>query len=298
MTMQRSSRNLFERALVKDGKLRPVLRCLVFVFFWPAIALMLFQALEAAAWPITNIGPTSVGVACEFAAAIGVAVVLRWFLDRRSAESLGFTFRVRWLRLLGIGLLLGIGMQTLVLATESAMGFAHASAAPWSGRELATLGYAVALLLLAAITEEIAMRGYLFQNLMEEWGPGPAVVITSLAFAALHLANPGAYSDLALSMTGIAAAGVLFALSVLWTRSLWLALGCHLAWNLFEGPIYGLPVSGLSFGSSNVLTESVTGPIWFTGGSFGPEGGLSSIIALAAGTAVLYALHRRGAFTR
>src|SRR4029077_19033025 len=97
-------------------------------------------------------------------------------LDGRSAESLGFNFRVRWLRLLGMGLLLGIGMQTFVLATEIVMGFAHASVVPWSNAELTLLGSAVIVLLAAAITEEIAVRGYVFQNLLEEWGAMPAVV--------------------------------------------------------------------------------------------------------------------------
>jgi hypothetical protein len=40
----------------------------------------------------------------------------------------------------------------------------------------------------------------------------------------------------------------------------------------------------------------VNGPEWFTGGSFGPEAGASSLIALAIGIAVLLWMHRRGAF--
>ena len=99
-----------------------------------------------------------------------------------------------------------------------------------------------------------------------------------------------------LAIAMVSAAGALFCLSVVVTGSLWLAVGCHFAWNLFEGPVFGFPVSGLSIGSAHIVSQSVNGPEWFTGGSFGPEAGASSLIALAVGAAILVVLHRRGAF--
>jgi membrane protease YdiL (CAAX protease family) len=280
----------------------PVLRCILYIVCWTAAA----AALLALASPI--MGPadriygydqgwsTMVGIACECAAGVGVALIFRRFLDRQPLATLGFTFRVRWLRLFGIGILLGIGMQTLVLFLESALGYAHASFPRWSDAELGSLAYVIPVLLLGAVAEEMPVRGYLFQNLREAWGTWPALIATSLLFAALHIFNPGSHSDVLMTMIGVAAAGAVLCLSVVVSGSLWVALGCHFAWNLFEGPVFGFPVSGLSIGSAHLASQSVSGPEWFTGGSFGPEAGASSLIALAAGAAVLLVLRRRGAF--
>lgn len=272
----------------------PVLRCLLYIVCWPAVALVLFQI----AAPFIGHGAVLfAGIVCDGAAAVGVALLFRRFIDREPLRSLGFTFQAQWSRSFGIGILLGIFMQTVVLTIESALGFAHAVSRAQPAAELESVAGVIPLLLFGAIAEEVPIRGYIFQNLREAWGAWPALATTSLLFAALHLFNPGAHRDIGMTLLGIAFAGALFGLSVILTGSLWLAIGCHFAWNLFEGPIFGFPVSGLSFGSANVITQTVTGPDWFTGGSFGPEAGASSLIALAAGTAVLYALYRWGVFT-
>ena len=283
----------------------PVLRCLIYLVCWPVASLLLLDiasSVDGLVFP-HNAGPDQsvnllISVSCDCVAALGVALLLRRYVDHRPLATLGFTFGVRWLRLLGIGVLLGFGMQALVFALETTLGFAHSSPPRWQHAEFATLGYVIPVLILGAISEEMPFRGYLFQNLREAWGSWAALMVTSAAFAALHLFNPGAHADLPLTMAGIAASGALFSLSVMLTGSLWFAVGCHFAWNLFEGPVFGFPVSGLSFGNAHIFTQTVTGPEWFTGGSFGPEAGLSALIALAAGTAVLYALHRLGAFAR
>jgi hypothetical protein len=283
-------------------ELAPVVRCLLFIVTWVAAAAVLLGLASSIIGPADRIfrfdqgSSALVGVACEAAAGVGTALLFRIYLDRRPPATLGLTFRVRWLRLFGIGILFGLGMQLVVLVLESTLGFAHAGPPQWSNAELGAFGYIIPLLLLGAIAEEMPVRGYLFQNLREAWGTWPALIATSLVFAALHFSNPSAHTDLLMTMTGVAAAGALFCLSVIVTGSLWLAIGCHFAWNLFEGPVFGFPVSGLSIGGAHIITQTVSGPEWFTGGSFGPEAGASSLIALAIGAAALLAMHRRGAF--
>jgi len=97
-------------------------------------------------------------------------------------------------------------------------------------------------------------------------------------------------------VAGLVAFALWACMSLLWTGSLWLALGAHLAWNVFEGPFFGLPVSGVVIPSPSVLEVSVRGQPWLTGGAFGPEAGLSSLVALVLGFAVLWTLRVRGAF--
>ena len=58
----------------------------------------------------------------------------------------------------------------------------------WWPFAIGSLGVLAAL----AAVEELVFRGYLFGLLLDRWGRGAALVITSLSFAALHAFNPGA----------------------------------------------------------------------------------------------------------
>jgi hypothetical protein len=58
------------------------------------------------------------------------------------------------------------------------------------------------------------------------------------------------------------------------TRSLWFATAVHLGWNWTMATLFDLPVSGLRLVDTPLYDASVHGPLWLTGGGFGPEGGL------------------------
>jgi hypothetical protein len=67
----------------------------------------------------------------------------------------------------------------------------------------------------------------------------------------------------------------------------------HTAWNLFEGPVYGAAVSGNDLPS--VLHARFPGPDWLTGGAFGPEAGVPTLVlGTALGVAFLVVAVRRG----
>ncbi|HET7359756.1 MAG TPA: CPBP family intramembrane glutamate endopeptidase, partial [Rhodanobacteraceae bacterium] len=59
------------------------------------------------------------------------------------------------------------------------------------------------------------------------------------------------------------------------TRSLWTCIGLHAAWNIMQGTVYGIPVSGGK--ADGWLVSYRTGPDWLSGGPFGPE---ASVVAL------------------
>jgi uncharacterized protein len=276
--------SMVSRILLKDGRLRPVLRVLVYVALVLAVDSLARHVRSLWMWEAL----TSV-------AAIGGAVVLRIVLDRRSVASLGVTFRTRWARLFFLGVALGAGMQLLAFAVELALGNARVTGFNSLSIDLHALWLWGPLFLIAALTEEYPLRGYGLQNLWEEFGFWPAVILTSLFFALLHTHNPHFSEHPWIAACDIAVDGIWACLGVLWTRSLWLSWGAHFAWNLFEGPVLGTPVSGISTGGSFVA-QSVTGPSALTGGTFGPEAGWIGLLAELAGLAVLYALYRFGAF--
>jgi hypothetical protein len=77
------------------------------------------------------------------------------------------------------------------------------------------------------------------------------------------------------------------------TRSLWLPIGLHAGWNIMQGPVFGVPVSGNP--AHGLLRSRLSGPTLLSGGSFGLE---ASIIALtictAAGVWFVWRAIRRG----
>ncbi len=98
------------------------------------------------------------------------------------------------------------------------------------------------------------------------------MVALSLLFVVGHLTNEN------LAWTGalhLFLHGILYAAAYLKTRSLWVPIGLHLAWNWTQGPVFGMHVSGMEV--SNTLLQAVpTGPEILSGGAFGAEGSLLS----------------------
>jgi uncharacterized protein len=135
----------------------------------------------------------------------------------------------------------------------------------------------------AGISEEVLTRGVLFRVTEEGLGSGWALVISAAFFGIAHIFNPAAtwWSSAAIAIE----AGLLLALLYLVTRSLWSCIGLHAAWNITQGTIYGIPVSGGH--ADGWLVSSRTGPDWLSGGAFGAE---ASVVALATCSLVSVAL--------
>jgi CAAX protease family protein len=291
---------MLAKLFLKDARLRPFFRVLVFVFatlFVAAALWLVFDAFRRQAYSAElTWNDLATGEFASVIAVVLVSVLMRRYVDRRSVASLGFAPGGPWLRLFGWGVLLGAGMQTIAMGIESALGVAHVVGFGSVAGDAKLIAVAAAVFLAGALSEELSLRGYILQNLWEEWGVVPAIAVTSVAFAAVHLGNPHSHEQTALTVCGLVVFALWASVSLLLTRSLWLAFGAHAAWNLFEGPVFGLPVSGVSMPVRTVLVESVNGPRWLTGGSFGPEAGLSSILALLVGFVALLALYKLGAF--
>jgi hypothetical protein len=57
-------------------------------------------------------------------------------------------------------------------------------------------------------------------------------------------------------------------------------MGIHLGWNFFEGPVFGTQLSGHAL--PGFFSSVLTGPVAWTGGSFGPEAGLACILIVGS----------------
>lgn len=136
------------------------------------------------------------------------------------------------------------------------------------------------LFLYVAVGEEILFRGVLFRWIDEKWGFIAALVVSALLFGFMHLGQPGSswWSSLAIAVE----AGLLLGAAYKYSGTLWLPIGIHWAWNFVQGNIFGFEVSGGDAGNS-LLKATVKGPEILTGGSFGAE---ASVITVVLGLAL------------
>lgn len=209
------------------------------------------------------------------------------FIDRRSFVSLGFTPR-RAIRDLVIGLLLGAGLIGLAVVILWLAGWARA--VPADTFALSTLALTGTAMLLNSVTQEVMVRGYTLQTLQSQFDTSAAVVLSSLFFALLHagaIAEGGVFPAI-----NLFAAGVLLALAYTTSGNLWLPIALHFAWNYVQGPVLGISVSGQALDSGWEMV-ALHGPVIFTGGAFGLEGGLVATLVTTLGVVILVAAGRR-----
>ena len=79
------------------------------------------------------------------------------------------------------------------------------------------------------------------------------------------------------------------------TRSLWWTIGVHAAWNFTQTSVFGIADSGHP--GHGFLQSELHGPEWLTGGVFGVEASLVSVVVCTAVAGFfLVRAHRAGRF--
>jgi hypothetical protein len=245
--------------------------------------------------------PSPLSVALWIGLLSVAAVAVAWFVDRRRRRDMGLELDRRWWLDAAGGFAAGLGMvatvvAVLVVAGAASVGGAYAVADPdivlGGGSTTRGLLYGFVFFAAAATLEEVLVRGYLLTNVAEglrryvgddRTAAWAAVLGTAGLFGLLHAANPG---GTALGFLNVGLAGVLLGAAYAVTGRLGFPVGLHVAWNFGLGPLFGLPVSGLTTDTALVPVR-VVGPTLLTGGRFGPEGGLITLGALAVGSGAL-----------
>lgn len=280
-----------EQPVIKPGWLRALL-----YFFAFMIVAFLFQAISLYALAvISGQGVYALMEAMEtpdgaayftfvqlmgFAGTLLLTYLFRHYLDCGSMRSLGFDYKGR-LQDAFQGLALGfalIAIGFLILLMSGNLTVTGVQFKPQ-----AFLLY-IFLLIIVALNEEIAVRGYILHNLMHSVNKYAALLIASLVFSLMHLLNP---SFSLLSFVNIILAGILLGVYYIHRQNLWFPIALHFAWNFFQGPVFGFEVSGINL--YGLINQDVAGSEWITGGEFGFEG--SAILSLLL-IAAIYATDR------
>jgi uncharacterized protein len=175
------------------------------------------------------------------------------------------------------------------------------------------LRYAVIWLLvflMVGFFEEYLTRGYVLFTLtrgfagMYHWlfktrhsktlGFWTAALILSFLFGLGHKTNPGE-SPIGLFAAGLA--GLVFALSLWRTGSLWWAIGFHASWDWAQSFLYGVADSGLMVQHHFLATHPLGKPL-MSGGATGPEGSVYSLVALAVVSCIVIFTAPRASYGR
>lgn len=187
---------------------------------------------------------------------------------------------------LGRGVLVGLGMFVAVVVNIAFLGGYEVRGWGSAGGAIAIFGFMAA----AAVTEEVLFRGVLFRIVEERLGTWISLTLTGLLFGLAHVFNPNAtlWSALAIAVE----AGFMLAAVYAATRNLWVPIGVHFGWNFAQGGIFSTSVSGQD--APRGLLDGVTsGHALVSGGAFGPEASLYSLLAGVVVTVVFLWLARR-----
>ena len=266
-------------------------RALAFVVFYVicTAAAMVFL-LRPLTWLVTTVGlRINVGMYLELASAVAATAIMLRTIDHREWRAVGLARDALRVRPMTTGLLVGGAAISLTCAMLLATGLLRFVPAPAHGTWIGAALRVTLVLGPAALAEEIICRGYLLTVIRDSVGVRGAVLLTSVMFGALHLANPGATAESVaiVTLSGLFLATVRVALSS--TYAAWMA---HLAWNWVMAVPLHAPVSGIQFESPTYAAVSA-GPAWLSGGSWGPEGGAIAALGMLAGLAYFYARRNR-----
>ncbi|MEA3080356.1 MAG: protease family protein, partial [Sphingomonadales bacterium] len=234
-----------------------------------AIAILIYFAGMTAAVVVNQVIVPPIPLLTKTMRIDVIAVVILVVLYKLTIRHLG-TDRRDDLRLAGagkplaLGLLAGLLLFSLIVAAAATLGV-YRIAGEGNSKEL--LAAVITSAIFPAVSEELLFRGILFRWIEEFGGSWVALILTSIFFGAVHLANPDASAIAAL---GIAVGGgLMLGAAYMLTRSLWLPMGIHAAWNFAQGEIYDIPVSGSAV--HGLVDARLTGPPLLTGNGFGLE---------------------------
>ena len=188
----------------------------------------------------------------------------------------------------GLGLILGFIMMT---CTVGIMRFTGQITFTGFSLQLSSIGVFIFNLLMwfpQGASEELMFRGFMITSFSKRFKPAVGIIVSSLMFSLFHSLNKG-YTPLA--SVNLALIALLFALIYVLTGDIWMTSAMHTAWNLTQGNIYGLQVSGN--GAANSIITAIydkDATSLITGGAFGPEGGLATTAVTLAGLVIVTVL--------
>lgn len=277
-------------------KLHPLLNMLIFVGMFILTQIIEVPFLFAVAVPLNIIFADNPGIGNLWAMAAqllltvvpAVAVILYCRLvERRSTLSMGFAAK-KCITYYVLGLVIGAAEFAAAVGICALSGSVN-----YSGAALTNIPVFIVICLgwiVQGAEEEILCRGWFMGTLSQKLPLWAAVLINSAFFALLHILNPGFNLIVFVNLTLF---GVFMSVTALRFNSLIPCCAIHSIWNLVQGNVFGLPVSGLGTGPSVWRFTLVENRTLWTGGVFGIEGSICETIVIVFFTLIMLFIPQR-----
>lgn len=226
-----------------------------------------------------------------FIAMLTAVVIILKTIDKKPLEAIGVSITSKSMKELLYGLLLGAISMSLIFFFLLYTGNLELKGSLLNPSFSIHTLTGIVVFILVGINEELFSRGYcmmVLQQTRNKWAP---VLISSIIFSLLHLANPNVKF---LGLVNIFLVGVLFAYMVVKTGTIMMPIGYHITWNYFQGNVFGFAVSGTA--PSGIYTIQSLKDNILTGGAFGPEAGILTTVVIIIGIFVVSRYSRRSEF--
>jgi len=280
---------LLTRIFLKEEGLRVGWSLLLYAGFWLTLEFVgKVFLLQIGAFGLNPFTPQSVLLSdfVDFTAAYAAALLMAR-LERRSLNLYGLPVRQAFGRLFWLGIVLGLGEVSLLMALIATFrGYSFGSLAV-HGAGLLGWGilWAVAFVFVG-LAEEFLFRGYAQYTLARGIGFWPSAFTLSVAFGVVHQWNPG---EGLIGLLNIVVTGAVFAFALHRTGNLWLAVGWHASFDFGETFLFSVPNSGLVL-EHHLSNAALRGSTWLTGGTVGPEGSVFSFMTMGISALAIHFL--------
>lgn len=177
------------------------------------------------------------------------------------------------------GLLLGALCIALIILVLFALGYYEVL----STDRVSALGVLLIFFTTLSVFEEVIFRGIIYRISEQSLGTNLALLISALLFGLAHLPNEHAN---AVSVISAASGGLLAGLLFSLTQRLWLPIFFHVGWNWAQAAL-GVAVSGIEE-LPGFVQARLAGPEIITGGAFGPENSIFTVVLVLTLAGVVY----------
>jgi membrane protease YdiL (CAAX protease family) len=199
-----------------------------------------------------------------------------WSFHRRgigSVRALGLSVDVQAPALAAVG----IAISLVAIAVVFVVAYATRSI------QVQSVGSPLALLndlgshVGVSLVEELVFRSALLGGLLVLLPKFPWVAVgcSATVFGALHALNQHATP---LAVLGSTLGGFYYGAAFAVTERIWLSAGLHFGWNCSIGSVFGFPLSGSATRHATLVQQRSVGAPWWTGGDYGPEGGVVGLV--------------------
>ena len=251
------------------------------------LGIIVFLFVYGAAQTANQVHALLPGCLLRIIAAVFTLLLYYWsvrWIERRKIDELD---RRHMLPDTGRGLIIGFAFFVIVVGLMYLFGLYRVDSVEFDawGLLAAFLSY-----LVVAVGEEVLFRGIIFRMIDQQWGTVAALIASSLVFGFAHMMEPSAtvWSSAAIAIE----AGLLLGAAYKFSGNLWMPIGIHWAWNFTQGDIFGIAVSGHDSGAA-ILTPVLQGPDILTGGGFGAEASIISVVLGAALSVFMLVIYYR-----